>query len=394
MKLVQVTGRQTEKCFLDVPRMIYRNDPFWVCPLDRDIRDAFDPRKNRFLKGGDGIRWILMDDLNKPAGRIAAFYNQEKAMAEKIMSGGAGFFECINNQKGADLLFNAAKEWLSEKGMKAMDAPVNFGENDSNWGLLVDGFTQPGIGMPYNLPYYKELFDNFGFRVFFRQYTYHLDLAKKFPERFWKIAEWISKKPDFSFRHFSWKDADKFVTDMAEIYNRTWHQVKEDFTPISREVLTETMHKAKPIIDCELIWFAYHKDEPISFFIMFPDANMIFRKFNGKLNLWNMIRFIYYKETNKISRIRAIVAGVVPKFQNSGVESGIFWHLNEKMKHKPQYKEIELSWVGDFNPKMMSLYESVGGVRAKIHHTYRYMIDQSIPFERFMPERVMMNQKL
>ena len=121
---------------------------------------------------------------------------------------------------------------------------------------------------------------------------------------------------------------------------------------------------------------------------MFPDANQILKKLNGKLHLWNMLRFIYYKKTGMINRIRAIAAGVIPKFQNSGVESGIFWHMNEKMKFKPQYKEIELSWVGDFNPKMISLYEAVGGVKAKTHITLRYMIDKTIPFERFMPEKV------
>jgi len=58
------------------------------------------------------------------------------------------------------------------------------------------------------------------------------------------------------------------------------------------------------------------------------------------------------------------------------------------MDHKPHYKEIELSWVGDFNPKMIALYEAVGGVRAKTHYTYRYMIDPAIPFQRFMPEMI------
>ena len=36
-----------------------------------------------------------------------------------------------------------------------------------------------------------------------------------------------------------------------------------------------------------------------------------------------------------------------------------------------QYKEVELSWVGDFNPKMRKLHESVGAVFAKKHITYR-----------------------
>jgi hypothetical protein len=146
--------------------------------------------------------------------------------------------------------------------------------------------------------------------------------------------------------------------------------------------------KAKPILDPDMIYYAYYKDEPIGFFVMLPDVNQILKKFNGKINIINKIRFLYYKRRKTITRIRAQVAGVIPKFQNSGVESGIFWHMNERMKPKKHYTEIELSWVGDFNPKMIALYEAVGADLAKIHHTYRFMIDENIPFERFMPEKL------
>jgi hypothetical protein len=269
-----------------------------------------------------------------------------------------------------------------------MDSPVNFGENDSNWGVLTDGFTHPGIGMPYNFPYYKDLFLNYGFQIFFKQYSFHLDLTKKFPERFWKIAEWIGKKPDFHFKHFNWNESEKFIADATYIYDKAWTVLKDDYTPLDPQLLRDTMNGAKAIIDGELIWFAYHREEPISFFIMFPDANQILKKLNGKLHLWNKLRFLYYKKTNTISRIRAVAAGVIPKYQNSGVESGIFWHLNEVMKHKPWFTEMELSWVGDYNPKMISLYEAVGAVKAKTHYTLRYMIDTTVTFERFMPEKL------
>ena len=387
MKLLQVTNRSTENLFLDVPREIYRNDANWVCPLDSDLRSVFDPSQNRFFNDGDAIRWVLMDKNAKPVGRIAAFYNMKKARSQKVLAGSAGYFECINDQTAADLLFDKAGEWLKIKGFKAMDASVNFGENDTNWGVLVEGFTHPGIGMSYNLPYYQNLFENYGFHTFYRQFTYHLDLTKEFPARFWKIAEWVKKKPDFRFEHFTINQSERFIRDLIHIHNATWNKFKEDSTRLEPDVVRESFKKAKFILDEEIIWFAYYKNVPISFFIMFLDANQILKEFKGKMNLWNMLRFIYYRRTKKITRVRAIAAGVVPKFQNSGIESGIFWHLNEKMKSKPHIKEIELSWVGDYNPKMISLYESVGSVKAKTHHTYRYMLDKSVPFERFMPEK-------
>ena len=388
MKLIVVNNKQKEKEFLRVPKILYKNDPVWVCPLDGVINDRFNPKKNILLKNGEAERWILKDDQGKLIGRIAAFYNKEKAFADKVSSGGTGFFECINNSVAAGILFDTAANWLRERGIQAMDAPINFGENDTNWGLLVDGFTHPGFGMPYNFPYYKTLFEDYGFRIYFKQFSYHLDLTKKFPERFWKIAEWIGKKPDFSFQSFDLNNFEKYIHDLIHVYNITWSHFKEDYTPLKYEDMLETMKKTKAFLDPDLIWFAYYKNEPISFFVMFPDINQILRKFKGKMNIWNMIRFKYHYRRGKVTRIRAQVAGVVPKFQNSGVESGIFWHMNEKMKHKKHYKEIELSWVGDYNPKMIALYDAVGAVRAKTHHTYRLMLNQDIPFERFMPEKV------
>ncbi len=391
MEISIVDNRSDEKDFLKVPKVLYKNDPFWICPFDNDLRSKFNKETNPHFQEGDARRWILKDKEGNLIGRIAAFYNKEKANAEKIPAGGAGYFECINNLDAAFLLFDTASDWLKSQGLQAMDAPVNFGENDSNWGLLAEGFTHQAYGMPYNYPYYKELFESYGFKIYFKQFSYHLDLTKKFPERFWKIADWIGKKPGYRFKHFTWKDSGKFIDDLVYIYNVTWSSFKENFTPLKQDELRASMIKAKHVIDPEMIWFAYHNNEPVAFFILLPDINQILRYLNGNLNAFNKLKFLYLQKRKTITRIRAQVAGVVPKFQNSGIESGIFWHMNEKMKNKPQYKEIELSWVGDFNKKMIALYEAVGAEKAKTHHTYRYMIDKTIPFERYQQDSVPMN---
>ena len=87
-----------------------------------------------------------------------------------------------------------------------------------------------------------------------------------------------------------------------------------------------------------------------------------------------------------MTRVRAIAAGVVPKFRNMGLESGIFKNLEIPFTKKYWLTEVELSWVGDFNPKMRSIYEAVGGKLAKKHLTLRYLFDREAKFERFMPE--------
>jgi len=388
MKVIEVTGRKEIKAFVDFPKKLYKDDPFYIPPFDKDICNDFNRKKNPYFQNGEAIRWLVLDEQGEISGRIAAFFDRRKDNSEYIKNGGIGYFECVNEQAVANLLFDTARNWLATFGYEAMTGSIKFGENDNEWGILVHGFMQQAMGMRYNKPYYQDLFENYGFRLFYRQLSFHLDLDKPFPERFWKIADWVRQKPGFTFHHMEWNKVDKMVSEMVSVYNQAWRNFKEDFTPLDPKVVQEEFERAKAILDPELVWFAYHEGEPIGFFVLLPDANQIFKHFNGKLHLWNKIRFLWYKKTNTMTRIRATVAGVLPKFQNSGIESAIFWHLREVMDHKPYYKQIELSWVGDFNPKMISLYKAVGAYHAKTHHTYRYLFNPETEFIRFMPEKV------
>jgi len=381
MQIIEVSDKKTKHQFLNVVRLIYQNDPVYVRPLDKEIESVFNPEQNGFFNHGEATRWILHDDNGQPIGRVAAFINRHKAFTFPQPTGGMGFFECINDKKAANTLFDVARDWLSERGMLAMDGPINFGENDVNWGLLVDGFTHPGLGMNYNPPYYREFFESYGFQFYFEQVSNHLDLTKPFPERFWKIAEWAMKKPELSFRHVTFDKTGMFIRHMKEIYDDAW-KFHESFTPMDEATLLKGLQKAKSFVDPEMIWFAYYNEEPVAFLIMFPDVNQIIKHLNGKLDLWNKLKFLWLKSRKTITRARIVIMGVKPRFQRFGVESGIFWHLNEKMKKKPHITELELSWVGDFNPKMRALHESVGAVFAKRHITYRKLFSSGREFRR------------
>jgi hypothetical protein len=392
MQITEVKTPKDKKDFIDFPKRLYRGDQNWVCILDSELEATFDPKKNQAFSKGEAIRWILKDENGETIGRIAAFFDRARSSGYRQQTGGIGFFEVIENRDAAFTLFDAGKKWLASNGMEAMDGPVNFGENDSNWGLLVDGFMQQGYGMPYHKKYYREFFEAYGFRNYYEQYSYHREVHGKdgkiveFPPRIMKIADWLSKRPGYSFQHFEFAKREKFVKDFVEIYNSAWAVFKEDFTPLAPKIVDEAFRKAKAIIDEDIIWFAYFNDKPIAFFILLPDLNQIIKPFNGKLNIWNIIRFVLARATHKMTRMRAVVGGVHPAHQNSGVESAIFYKLYHVFKSKPWYKELELSWVGDFNPKMTAIYEALGAHRAKTHITYRYMINDKLEFIRYKDE--------
>lgn len=381
MKLIEVSNRHQRKEFLDIVDVVYRDDPYYVRPLDREVEAIFDPAKNSFFTHGEACRWLLINDEDKVIGRVAAFINRRKAFTYQQPTGGMGFFECIRDRDAAFMLFDQCRIWLSERGMLAMDGPINFGENDINWGLLVEGFVHPGFGMNYNPPWYRDFFESYGFHFYFEQVSNHLDLTKKFPERFWKIAEWVMKKPEITFHHFTFDHKDQYIHDMKEVYDDAW-KFHENFTPMDESTLLRSLEKSRSFMDPEMIWFAYYNGEPAAFLIQFPDVNQLIKPLHGKLHLWNQLKFIYLRNKKRMTRSRIVIMGVKPKFQRYGLESGIFWHLNEKMKKKPWYKEIELSWVGDFNPKMRALHESVGATFAKRHITYRKLFSDEMAFQR------------
>lgn len=384
MEIIAVTDKKTKKEFLDAAKKIYKDNKTWVCPLDNEIANVFNPESNQSFKTGDAQRWVLKNDHGKLIGRIAAFYDDKKMnVNNKQPTGGIGFFECINDQRAANLLFDTAKKWLQGRGLEAMDGPINFGENYFFWGLLVEGFMHQAYGMQYHHSYYKDLFANYGFQNYFEQYSYHVDLLKPFNERQVKFAKYIASKPNFTFENFSFKNRDKYIHDIVNTFNTIWSQFHEGYTPLTFKDIETMVENAKPILEEKFIWFAYNNGQPIALMIALPDVNQLIKGFGGKLHFINILRFLYRKMTKKVTRARLMIAGIHPDFQASGILGALFLQFADAIKEKGQYKELELSWVGDYNPKMMSIYRHLGGVKAKTHVTYRYLFDRDAPFERF-----------
>ncbi|MDP3929065.1 MAG: GNAT family N-acetyltransferase [Bacteroidota bacterium] len=367
MQVVEVNHRSSENAFIHFPKSLYKNDKEWIAPLDKDIESVFNRDKNNYYKLGDAKRWII--ELNKEVvGRIAAFYKNDGTQ----IKGGIGFFECINSQEIADTLFETAKVWLQEKGCMAMDGPINFGEKDKYWGLLVQGFKNPSYQENYNPPYYQNLFENFGFKKIFEQTTSEISTTEFKFERFYKLSERVFKNPQYQYAHFNMKELPKFANDFIHIYNKAWAS-RPDFVPITKDKIESTLQSLKPILIEEAIWFVYANGEPAGFYVNVLDVNQIFKHLNGKLNWINKLKFMYYRHFGHINRVRGIVFGVIPEYQNLGLETGLIIKFYEAMrKSYPQFTQAELSWIGDFNPKMHSLFGALGAKTTKIHYTYQY----------------------
>jgi hypothetical protein len=385
MELVEVRDKRSEEDFIHFPVQLYKNEEAWIRPLDKDIKAIFNPEKNKNYRNGEAIRWILKNDKGQVIGRIAAFIIKKVAAAQEQPTGGVGFFECINDQKAAFMLFNAGKKWLEERGMEAMDGPINFGDRNNWWGLLVDGYTEPNYQMPYNFAYYQALFEAYGFKEYFKQFTYKRPVGKEvgFNDRFYEKANMTLNDPDYEFRHITKSEFKKSHLYFLKVYNEAWagHSGVKAMTEAQA---LNTFKQLKPIADVQLIWFAFYKGEPVAFFISIPELNQLYKHLNGQWNLWSKLKFLFMLKTGACKKALGIVFGVVPTHQKKGVEGGLVVSYVNKMAWKEgfPYKDIEMNWIGDFNPKMMRVVEQIGSEIAKTHITYRKLFDETKEFKR------------
>lgn len=379
MQMHEVKTEADKKAFLQAAVDIYKSDPNWIRPLDKDIEEVFDPAKNKFFKRGACTRWLLKDDQGRVTGRVAAFVNRQYKQQQP--TGGIGFFECVNDQESANFMLDHCREWLKERGMEAMDGPINFGERDKWWGLLIEGFYSPLYGMNYNPPYYKDLFERYGFKTYFNQVCFGMKVKQRVDDKFYERHAKLSADPNYRAVMIRKSQLDKFAKDFTYIYNKAWagHGGGKSLEEKQVRKMFATM---KPVMDEHITWFVYYKDEPIAMWINLPDLNQFFKYMNGKFGWMQKLKFLYLQRFGKCSRFVGVVFGIIPEFQGKGVDAYIIIEGAKVIQPLAKYEEYEMQWIGDFNPKMINIAENLGTHRSRILSTYRYLFDREKPFQR------------
>jgi hypothetical protein len=386
MPLLEVTSAAHRQQFCDLPRRLHQAIPVFINPLDNEVEAVFDPAKNAlFAAGGTATRWLLTDAAGVVIGRVAAFINPLTATAADatLPTGGLGFFECINDQTAANQLLEVACQWLQARGMLAVDGPINFGDRDRFWGVLIDGFEhEPNYGMFWHPAYYQGLLEGYGFQLYFKQYTCYRPVPQLLHPSFYKKLDELTAA-GYVFTHARKAEPEKLARDFHHVYNLAWGK-HTGVKPMTLDEARALVREMKPVLDERLLGFAYFNDEPVAFFLNLPELNQIFKHVGPTLNLAGKLRFVweqwrYMRRTDK--KILGIIYGVVPEHQGKGVENALTL-ATQHLFIAGGYANIEMNWIGDFNPRMLVVTRSIGAKIIKTHATYRKLfIDR--PFERY-----------
>lgn len=378
--VVHRVNPESDKLFYKIPWYIYNNDPVWVPPLIADTKAVFDPSQNSFYQKGETVRFIALKD-GKPAGRIAAMVNKAKDYHSDPKLGGFGFFESIQDQSVANALFSAASDWLSSKDLDGMRGPINFGETDRWWGLLIENFDEtPTYGINYNPPYYIDLMEQYGMVKDHDQLSYKLKLEDPIPERLQRIANRVDRREDVQIRMIDKKNLHQEGERIRTIYNKAWQEMDiedffDTFTPLTSETVEQMINELKPILIPEGAWLALVQGNPASFILAIPDVNQAFRYLNGKFNFWGKLKFLWHRKD--ITKLRVIAFGTVKKYRRMGLEAAIFAKgLTHVKNNLPQYKEVIGAWTGEENWLMQHSIEGTGGKVYQKHRTYKILFSK------------------
>lgn len=383
MQLTEVTTPALAKDFIRVNVELNRSNPNYIRPLDKDVEEVFNSQKNKTFRFGECTRWVLYNPEGELIGRIAAFTNKKyKNKGDEFPVGGIGFFDCIKDQSAADMLFDVAKHWLIQRGVEAMDGPINFGERDRWWGLVTEGFQEPLYCMNYNPPYYRELFETYGFRTFFNQICLGINPKKKLSDKLHERHAMYATNPDYKCIRIDKNKLEKFATDFAYVYNKAWAGhggLKE----LKKDQVMLMFNKMKPVMDERIIWFTYHKEQPIAMFINLPDLNQWFKHLNGQFSLFHKLKFLWLKMIKPCKKCTGLVFGIVPEFQGKGLDAYMIVESGKIIQWGTPYTEYEMQWIGDFNPKMLNVAASLGDTfQSRVLTTYRYLFDRTREYKR------------
>jgi hypothetical protein len=364
MEIKVVQTKKDLSDFIFLPWQIYAEDPNWVPPLISEMEALLDPRKNPFWEHAQQ-KLFLVKSLGRVIGRIAGIVDQRHIDFHNEKVGFFGFFESLNDYEIAELLLSQVREWLREKGMKAMRGPMNPSQNEE-CGLLVDAFdSSPCLMMTYNPKYYMDLLQKFGLRKVKDLYAYYSPILPEPPKLLVDAANYARKNhPEAKIRPVNLKEFEKEKDLIKQIYNAAWKK-NWGFVPMTDNEFDALAKRLKPLIVPELTLLAEIEGKPAGLILAIPDYNQALKKINGHLFPTGWLKVLFY--SRKIKMLRLVIMGVLKEYRMQGLEA-LLYRVGQRNAYRLGYQSVEFSWILEDNIFTRRAAENYGG---RIYKTYR-----------------------
>jgi len=360
-------GRQLRD-FLDVVDAVYAGDPSFVRPLDQDMKDRLNPKKNPFFEHADGTLFTAHRG-GRCVGRISATIDREHIERYKDATGFWGFLDTIDDAEVAKELIAAAEKWLRGRGMKRAQGPMSLSINEE-MGCLVDGFdTPPFLLMPHHRKYQGALIEQAGYAKAKDVYAWRYTVGDLNP-RTKKAHEELKAVPELTSRPMSLKDIERDTEIVVDVFNDAWSD-NWGFVPMTRAEVRKMASDFRLIAMPEITRIAFIDGEPAAVAVALPNLNELIRDLNGKLFPLGLLKLLYRLKVEGPKSARLVVLGIRKKYRHVRKYAGLSLYLFAELNEGGRRQRIEwgeLGWTLEENSPVNTAIKLMG---AKLYKTYR-----------------------
>ena len=366
VKRIEVGGNL--KDFLGVVDRIYASDKNYVRPLDMDVGDRLNPKKNPFFEHGEAVLFTAYRD-GKCVGRASASIDREHLERYHDDTGFFGFLDTIDDEEVVRTLLEHAEKWLAEKGMKRARGPLSLGINEEA-GCLIEGFDSPPVFlMCHHLPYQAGLIEKCGYAKSKDLYAWRYEIGE-LNTRTKKAHDEIKALPEVKVRPLDPKHVERDVQILTDIFNDAWSE-NWGFVPLTKSEVAKMAQDFKLILQPEITRLVFIDDEPAAVAVALPNLNEMIADMHGKLFPFNIVKLLWRLKVQGPESGRLVILGIRKKFRHqrkyAPLSAYLFAELHDSGK-KNGYKWGELGWTLDDNGPVNAAIRMMG---AKLYKKYR-----------------------
>ncbi len=360
--------KKVRKDFLNVVDDIFAGDPNYVRPLDMDVGDRLNKKKNPFFEHGDAAAFVAYRG-GKPVGRISASYDQLHLDKFDDSAGFFGFFDTIDDEEVAQALLDRAAEWLRGQDLGVMRGPFSLNINEES-GCLVDGFdTPPMIMMGHHRNYQGGLIESAGLEKCMDLYAWAYEVGRV-PKRAQKAHDAIEAMPEVTWRYINMKDIESDMRLIMQVFNDAWRDNWGAIAVTEREI-QKTAEDMKLIAMPELTRLVFIDGEIAAVSMALPNLNELIHDAKGKLIPTGAAKLLWRLRVRGPKSGRLVILGICNKFRNvrryAGLSAFLYVSMNQSA-HLLGLRRGELSWTLENNAPINVGIKMMG---ARIYKTYR-----------------------
>lgn len=363
IEVVPVDSALRWRQFFDLAFRIYRNDPCFVAPVEKEVRRGFDPRHHHYFDHAEAAVFLALQD-GEPVARAAAFLDRFEPRFARF-----GYFESVDNPAAAHTVLQAVCDWQRARGARELRGPANFSEA-FEYAVQIDGFGDPpAVETAYNPRYYPRLLEAFGFEKHYDHFAFRfrpagLDRAKLARARRFAASSGVT------FRPLTVAEVRRRSAEFFAVYHRAFEMLHEGASRrFSEREFEDMLARKLPFADAHYSAVFEQNGRLAGFLLVTPDWNQALIGGNGKLGPLGLLRSLWRRRL--VTRARANSIGILPEMRGTGAAALMANLIDRYDSGGKKYDMVDCSLIREDNQPALSIQRAIGAELYKRYRSYR-----------------------